>query len=90
MKNVNVFANAMGEDVPADSESCEGEAEKSRKVGLPEMDGVTDAFYPRPPKAHSHHLQTADAEIANATWGVGEAVRQEYQEKLNHDATINK
>ena len=85
----NIFADAMAKkSVPANSESCKTMGERSREVGEPENDsGVVDAYYPFPNKAHGHHLQNADAEIANAAWGIGEGVKQKYQEKLNHDET---
>jgi hypothetical protein len=85
----NIFSDVMAKkSVPANADSCRTMAERSREVGEPDDDsGVVDAYYPVGPKAHNHHLQNADAEIANAAWSIGEGVRQEYQEKLNHDET---
>jgi hypothetical protein len=39
---------------------------------------------------HNHHLQSADDEIAMATWSIGEGVRQQEQEDENHDETIKR
>ena len=85
----NIFADAMAKkSVPANADSCKTMGERSREVGEPDDDsGVVDAYYPFPNKPHGHHLQNADAEIANAAWSIGEGVKQEYQEKLNHDET---
>ena len=85
----NIFSSVMGKGNPADSQSCKASAEKARAIGVPEDDsGVVDAFYPMGAKPHNHHLQTADGEIACATWGVGEGTRQQYQEDENKDETI--
>lgn len=58
-------------------------------AGKPEADsGVTDAFYPMPPKPHSHHMQNATDEIECAANQVGEGERTQYQENQNHDEVI--
>ena len=58
-------------------------------AGKPEADsGVVDAFYPMPPKPHSHHMQDATDEIECAANQVGEGERQQYQEDMNGDEVL--
>lgn len=69
--------------------SLKKQYEAAKAEGLPESDsGVVDAFYPMPPKAHSHHLQNATDEVECAAVQVGEGTRQAYQENKNKDEVI--
>lgn len=78
-----------GESTPADDTSLKKGSEEARKIGVPEADsGVVDAYYARAPKAHSHHLQTADGEVSCAVWNVNDSTRAKYQEDDNKDETI--
>lgn len=85
----NIFSAVMGKSSPANAESCKTAAENADKIGVPEDEsGVVDAYYPQGGKPHNHHLQVADGEIACAVWGVGDGVRQRYQESDNGDEVI--
>lgn len=76
-------------DNPADPTSLKKQAAAAKAIGLPSDDsGVVDAYYPHPPKPHSHHLQGADGEVDCAAWSVGEGVRQKYQEDDNQDEVL--
>lgn len=51
-------------------------------------DAVVPAYYPRPPLAHSHHLQGGDPDVSMATWGFNEQARLLEQEDRNSDETL--
>lgn len=70
--------------------SLKKQHESAEQVGLPQEEGVVDAFYPFPNKAHGHHLQDATDEIECAAVPVGEGTRQQYQENSNHDEILPK
>src|SRR5215472_566370 len=56
---------------------------------VPQVEGVVDAFYPRPPAAGSGHLQSADEDIDYAVQGWNEQARTLAQEQRHHFETIN-
>jgi hypothetical protein len=59
--------------------SLKKQHEAAQAVGLPEAEGVSDAFYPFPNKAHGHELQNATDEVEMAAVQVGEGTRQKVQ-----------
>jgi hypothetical protein len=56
---------------------------------VPEMEGVVDAFYPRPPGGGAQHLKSADEDLAYAIWGWNEQARTRAQEERIRAETIN-
>jgi len=53
-----------------------------------DQDSVCEIYYPLGNQKHGHHLQSADPDLAMATWSWNEQGRQLQQEDRNEDDTI--